>query len=52
VLQDGHPQTVALPAFRDALRNDAGPRGEYAGLKDRLAVQHPSNRNAYTKCQG
>jgi GrpB-like predicted nucleotidyltransferase (UPF0157 family) len=34
--------------FRDALRNDPALRREYAALKDRLAVQHAADRDAYT----
>ncbi len=45
-------QAVALLAFRDALRCDAGLRREYADLKDRLARRHPGNRNAYTNAKG
>jgi GrpB-like predicted nucleotidyltransferase (UPF0157 family) len=51
VIEDGHPQAVALLAFRDALRADAGLRREYAELKDRLAREHPGNRNAYTNAK-
>lgn len=52
LISGGHPQAVALLAFRDALRGDAGLRSEYADLKDRLARQHPENRNAYTNAKG
>ncbi len=52
VIEAGHPQAVAVLAFRDALRADAGLRREYAGLKDRLARRHPGNRNAYTNAKG
>ena len=52
LIEDGHPHALALLAFRDALRADAGLCGEYAGLKDRLARQHPGNRNAYTNAKG
>jgi GrpB-like predicted nucleotidyltransferase (UPF0157 family) len=52
VIEEGHPQAVALLAFRDALRGDAGLRGEYADLKDWLARRHPGNRNAYTNAKG
>jgi GrpB-like predicted nucleotidyltransferase (UPF0157 family) len=47
-MEGEQPQTIALLAFRDALRADAGLRSQYAGLKDQLARQHPGNRNAYT----
>lgn len=52
VIEDGHPHAVALLAFRDVLRADAGLRSEYADLKDRLARQHPDNRNADTNAKG
>jgi GrpB-like predicted nucleotidyltransferase (UPF0157 family) len=52
VAEGGHPHVKALLAFRDALRADAGLRGEYAGLKERLAAQHPDSRNAYTNAKG
>ena len=37
-----------LLLFRDALRNDAALRQEYAALKDRLAARHHMDRDAYT----
>jgi GrpB-like predicted nucleotidyltransferase (UPF0157 family) len=52
VIEAGHPQAVALVAFRDALRGDAGLRREYADLKNWLARRHPGNRNAYTNAKG
>lgn len=52
MIEDGHPQAAALLAFRDALRGDAGLCSKYADLKDRLARQHPGNRNAYTNAKG
>jgi GrpB-like predicted nucleotidyltransferase (UPF0157 family) len=52
VIEDGHPQAMALLAFRDALRADGGLRQEYADLKVRLAAEHPGNRNAYTNAKG
>jgi GrpB-like predicted nucleotidyltransferase (UPF0157 family) len=51
VVEGGHPQAVALLAFRDALRADGGLRDEYARLKERLAEEHPANRNAYTNAK-
>jgi len=33
------------------LRGDAGLGREYADLKDRLARQHPGNRNAYSNAK-
>jgi GrpB-like predicted nucleotidyltransferase (UPF0157 family) len=35
-------------AFRDALRANAALRDAYAGLKQRLAAAHPTDREAYT----
>jgi GrpB-like predicted nucleotidyltransferase (UPF0157 family) len=52
VIENGHPHAMALLAFRDALRADAGLRGEYAELKGQLARQHPDNRNAYSNAKG
>jgi GrpB-like predicted nucleotidyltransferase (UPF0157 family) len=51
VIEGGHPHAAALLSFRDALRADAGLRGQYASLKDRVARQHPDNRNAYTNAK-
>jgi GrpB-like predicted nucleotidyltransferase (UPF0157 family) len=51
VIEGGQPYVMALLAFRDALRADAGLRSQYAGLKDQLAGQHPGNRNAYTNAK-
>jgi GrpB-like predicted nucleotidyltransferase (UPF0157 family) len=48
VVEGGHPHARALLEFRDALRADARLCREYASLKERLAEQHPGNRNAYT----
>lgn len=42
---------MALLGFRDALRANAGLRQQYADLKDRLAAQHPDNRNAYSNAK-
>lgn len=52
LIEAGHPQAVAVLAFRDALRADAGLRREYAALKSRLARRHADNRNAYTNAKG
>jgi GrpB-like predicted nucleotidyltransferase (UPF0157 family) len=52
VIEQGHPDSDALLAFRDVLRADAGLRREYAGLKEQLAGQHPEGRNAYTNAKG
>ncbi|MDH4390916.1 MAG: GrpB family protein [Aquabacterium sp.] len=39
-------------AFRDALRSDAGLRDAYAALKQRLALAHRHDRDAYTAAKG
>jgi GrpB-like predicted nucleotidyltransferase (UPF0157 family) len=52
LIEDGHPHALALVAFRDALRADAGLCRQYAVLKDQLARQHGDNRNAYSNAKG
>lgn len=52
LVEHEHVQARALLAFRDALRADALLARSYAALKRRLAVEHPSNRNAYTNAKG
>ncbi|CAJ62398.1 MULTISPECIES: GrpB family protein [Frankia] len=52
VLAAADPHARALLAFRDALRADADLRGRYARLKQRLAMAHRDNRNAYTNAKG
>src|SRR5262249_39865511 len=52
VIEDGHPHALALLAFRDALRADAGLCREYAGLKDRLARREPGKRHAHSTSKG
>jgi GrpB-like predicted nucleotidyltransferase (UPF0157 family) len=51
VVEAEHPHARALLAFRDALRADAGLRGECASLKERLAEQDRDNRNAYANAK-
>jgi GrpB-like predicted nucleotidyltransferase (UPF0157 family) len=48
IMQHDHPELHKLLVFRDALRNDPALRQAYAVLKDRLAEQHHTDRNAYT----
>ncbi|WP_461061360.1 GrpB family protein [Streptomyces pseudoechinosporeus] len=48
VVPHGHPHARALTAFRDALRRDPELATEYQELKERLARENPTNRNAYT----
>lgn len=48
LIQQDHPELLRLLLFRDALRSDAALRAGYAALKDRLALQHPKDRDAYT----
>jgi GrpB-like predicted nucleotidyltransferase (UPF0157 family) len=52
IIQHDHPAARAELAFRDVLRRDPGAREAYAALKDRLTVQHRTDRDAYTdaKC--
>jgi GrpB-like predicted nucleotidyltransferase (UPF0157 family) len=52
VIEETDPHAVALLAFRDALRADTALRRDYADLKDGLARQHASNRNAYSNAKG
>ena len=52
LIENGHAHAAALVAFRDVLRTDGRLRREYGDLKDRLARQHPGNRNAYTNAKG
>jgi len=52
VMAGEDPHVRALLAFRDVLRADAGLRGEYASLKERLRDEHRGNRNAYTNAKG
>lgn len=51
VIEHDDPHALAIVGFRDALRADARLRQEYADLKERLARQHPGNRNAYTNAK-
>jgi GrpB-like predicted nucleotidyltransferase (UPF0157 family) len=48
VIQHDHPTARAELAFRDVLREDPVVRAAYAALKDRLAVQYRTDRDAYT----
>ena len=48
IMQHDHPELRKLLLFRDALRNDATLRQEYATLKDWLAARHHMDRDAYT----
>jgi GrpB-like predicted nucleotidyltransferase (UPF0157 family) len=48
LMQHDHTELRNVLLFRDALRNDPALRREYAALKDRLAVQHAADRDAYT----
>jgi GrpB-like predicted nucleotidyltransferase (UPF0157 family) len=52
VIEHDDPHAVALLAFRDTLRADAGLRQEYAELKEELARVHAGSRNAYTNAKG
>jgi GrpB-like predicted nucleotidyltransferase (UPF0157 family) len=48
VIQHDHPAAHAERAFCDALRADPLLREAYAALKERLAAQHRTDRDAYT----
>ncbi len=48
LMQHDHPELRRLRLFRDVLRGDAKLRDAYAALKERLAEQCPSDREAYT----
>jgi len=48
VIQHDYPAAHAELAFRDVLRRDPGVRKAYAALKDSLAVQYRTDRDAYT----
>ena len=48
IMRHDDPNTRALLLFRDALRGDPALRDAYAALKERLAVQYPLDRDAYT----
>jgi GrpB-like predicted nucleotidyltransferase (UPF0157 family) len=52
IIQHDHPAARAELAFRDVLRGDPAVRAAYAALKDRLAVQHRTDRDAYTDAKG
>ena len=51
LIAHNHPDARALIAFRDALRGDDALRTAYASLKETLAVQHQTNRNAYSNAK-
>lgn len=48
LMQQDHPELRGLLLFRDALCDDPALRNEYATLKERLAEQHRTDRDAYT----
>src|SRR3984957_4340786 len=48
VIQHDHPAARAELAFRDILRGDRAVWETYAALKDQLAVQYRTDRDAYT----
>jgi GrpB-like predicted nucleotidyltransferase (UPF0157 family) len=51
IIAQDHPAARALTVFRDALRDDPQLRARYAALKDRLAEQHRTDREAYTNAK-
>ncbi|WP_221090420.1 GrpB family protein [Deinococcus aquaedulcis] len=52
VLSAGHPHWHAYLTFRDALRQSADLRDDYARLKQTLAQAHPEQRRVYTNRKG
>ena len=48
LIEAGHPELVALLAFRDHLRAHPSVAAEYEQLKRALAAQHAEDRNAYS----
>jgi|SRR5579871_4867493 len=48
LMQHDHPELRRVLRFRDALRSDAGLCQRYASLKQALAQQYPTDRDAYT----
>jgi GrpB-like predicted nucleotidyltransferase (UPF0157 family) len=51
VIQAGHPRWADQIAFRDALRRDDRLARSYEDLKQRLAAQHPGDREGYTEAK-
>jgi len=51
IIARSHPAARALIVFRDALRDDPRLRAGYAALKDQLAAQHRTDREAYTNAK-
>jgi GrpB-like predicted nucleotidyltransferase (UPF0157 family) len=51
IIAHDHVAARALIAFRDALRDDPNLRATYAALKDKLAEQYRSDREAYTNAK-
>lgn len=48
LIQHDDPHLRELTAFRDRLRTDESARKRYAALKQRLAQEHRTDRDAYT----
>lgn len=48
LIQHDDPHLRELTTFRDRLRADESARGQYAELKQQLAQEHRTDRNAYT----
>jgi GrpB-like predicted nucleotidyltransferase (UPF0157 family) len=51
IIAHDHSAAHALIAFRDALRDDQHLRQAYASLKNALAEQHQTDRNAYSNAK-
>ena len=48
----GHPRRAEQIAFRDTLRRNGQLADRYAELKRRLAMEHGTDREAYTAAKG
>ena len=51
LIEHDHPDARALITFRDGLRKDDALRAAYAHLKEALAAQHRTDRNAYSNAK-
>jgi hypothetical protein len=51
MIQHDHPDIQALIAFRDALRRDPKAREAYSLLKEVLAKEYKTDRNAYSNAK-
>ncbi len=51
LIEHDRPDATALIAFREALRKDGAFRADYATLKEKLAMLHRSDRDAYSNAK-